>query len=72
MEKIKELQKILLQGRDDPQAEDYEFVLFIRDTEFGVSLYDSNIYSSDTLESIDSEYADSLEEAIDKAIKRWS
>ena len=71
MEKIKVLE-MLLQKQGQHKSDGMEIVFFMMGGEFGVAYYDSSEANSDELDSEDCEYADSLEEAIDKAIKRWS
>jgi hypothetical protein len=71
MERTKGLEE-LLQRQGQHKSDGMELILFTRAGEFGVGYFDSYETDSDHLDSEDCEYADSLEEAIDKAIKRWS
>ena len=77
MDKITQLQKLL--ENNDKRTKfgerlcNTEIVLFSRsDLEFGVGLYDNLEANSEQLDEEDCVYGNSLEETIDKAIKRWS
>ena len=68
---IDKLESLLLRPGKH-KSDGRELVLFTRAGEFGIGYYDSYETNSEQLDSEDCEYADSLEEAVDKAIKRWS
>ena len=71
MNKIKQLET-LLQRVGKHKSDGMELILFMRAGEFGIGYFDSFETDSDHLDSEDCEYANSLEEVINKAIERWS
>lgn len=75
MNKIKQLESLLtLNDPKDKRGEQQnrlEIVLFTRGSEFGVAVYDAYETNSEQIDELECEYANSLEEAVDKAIKRW-
>lgn len=74
--RIKQLESLLTlndpKDKRGDQQNRLEIVLFTKGPEFGAALYDGFETNSEQIDELDCEYANSLEEAVDKAIKRWS